>query len=161
MGALTAADAYTKTMASKTRFWLILGTTVGLLVVMIWMGVNWMRSEFTGVVDRSRVVIDEGRALGKYVTANGCVDSVFARHAGVRGTSIVRSMTEQFFLEGCLATSQPAAVCDTIPAGQSLKEMFRFGAWSAEQCKVHKMYDRDCPRLLQPLLRYCDGGRRT
>ena len=76
-------------MTSKTRFWLILGTTVGLLVLMIWMGVNWMRSEFTGVVDRSRVVIDEGRALGKYVTANGCVDTVFARHAAAHGADVV------------------------------------------------------------------------
>ena len=148
-------------MASKTRFWVMLGSTVGLLVVLIWMGTRWASRAFTGVVDQSRVVIAEGRELGKYVNANGCVDTVFARHAAAHSVSIVQAMSEQFFLDGCLSTAQPSTACDTIPAGQSMKDMFRFGAWSAEQCKRHKLYDRDCPRLLQPVLRYCGGGKRA
>ena len=144
-------------MASRTRFWIILGSTVGLLVLLVWLGMGWASRAFTGMVDQSRVVIADGRALGKYVTANGCVDTVFARHAA-HGASMMQSMIEQFFLEGCLSTAQPAAVCDTIPAGKSMKDIFRFGAWSAEQCKRHKLYDRDCPRLLQPVLRYCEGA---
>ena len=148
-------------MASKSRFWIIIGTTVGLIVVLVWMSVNWMRQTFTGMVDRGRVVIQEGRVAGKLLTANGCVDTVFARHAGARGSSISRSMNEQFFFEGCLSTSQPSTACDTIPSGDSFKDAIRFGAWSAEQCKVHKLYDRDCPRLFQPLLHYCGRVRRT
>jgi len=151
----------------KNKLWLVV-VMIALVVVGTWTGYRWLKGAFAGLVVDSRETYEQGRALGRTITADACLDTAFARHARLGSASFGRQVTEGVFLESCLRTSTPtAAVCESVPAADNISGMVRFSAWTIEECHRRGFNDRSCPRLLQSLNRYCGtrgagaGGEKT
>jgi hypothetical protein len=140
---------------SNRNVWLIVGVTLGLVALGSWIGFRWLQRAFTGVMAEGRQSYDEGTRLGRSLTATACLDTAFARHARAPSGSMGQQITEGVFLEGCLGTGTPDGLCDSIPPTGNLSQMMRFSVWSVEQCRVHGLTDRNCPRLLQAVSNHC------
>ena len=143
---------------SKRNVWLIVGLMLGLVALGSWIGWRWLQRAFTGVMAESRQNYEEGRLLGRSLTATACLDTAFARHARAPSGSMSQQITEGVFLEGCLRTGTPDALCDSVPPTGSLSQMMRFSVWSVEQCGARGLTDRNCPRLLQAVSNHCRRG---
>lgn len=144
-------------MLGSQRFWIVLTIAVVLAGAAVWVSYRWAKQSFSGVLEETRASFEEGRAVGEAVNTAGCLDTMFARHPAPGAQSIRHEIGEGVFLEGCLRATKGgyAELCDTIPANQGVKGVLRFSAWSAQQCHLHKLDDRSCPRVLQAVYRYC------
>jgi hypothetical protein len=139
----------------KNKLWLV-GVMVVLIGVGTWLGYRWLRGAWGGFVVDSRETYEQGANLGRTLTATGCLDTAFVRHARLSRTSLSHQITENLFVESCLRWSAPTAMCDSVPKVEGLRDMLRFTAWSTQQCQQRGLRDRNCPRLLQPLIGYCE-----
>lgn len=144
-------------MLGSRRFWIVLTVAVVLAGGAVWVSYRWARQSFAGIVAETRESFNEGRALGRTVSTAACLDTAFTRHPAPSQQSMRHEISEGIFLEGCLrgTTAGHTELCDTIPAAEGVKGVLRFSAWSAEQCHLHNLDDRSCPRVLQAVYRYC------
>jgi hypothetical protein len=146
-------------MTPKQRVWIIVGVSVAVTAIVGLVSVRWAQRAFRSVLAESQVVYAEGRALGRTLTANACVDTAMARHARAGGSSFGKQIHEGVFLEACLGASAPTDMCDNVPSAEGLRGMVRFTQWSQEQCTQRGLRDRGCPPLYQAVMHYC--GRRA
>ncbi|PYP09370.1 MAG: hypothetical protein DMD59_09045 [Gemmatimonadetes bacterium] len=140
---------------SKSRVWLIVGMIVTLAAAGSWAGYRWLQGAVAGLMVEGRKRYEEGTRLGSSLTATGCLDTAFARHARAPTASMSGQINEGVFLEACLRVSTPSGVCDSIPPTDNLKEIMRFSVWSVQQCRARGLEDRSCPRLLQAVANDC------
>jgi hypothetical protein len=123
------------------------------------MGVGYLliRRASADLIAEGRRSFDEGKILGQSLDADGCVRTLYARP--VPSESMRHELDEEVFLEGCMTTSTPTHLCDTIPSSTGIKDVMRFAAWKLAQCHLHGRQDRVCISGLNAVGHYC--GRRA
>jgi len=131
--------------------WIVISS---LFVGVTALGYVYWRHNWSGMKEDGVISYQNGQVLGWSVTSSVCLDTAFARHRPRGVLELGGRLNEQFFLEGCLATSTPTPkLCDNIPPKN--ESFVRFAEWSVGPCRRHHLWDRDCPALLDVLATHC------
>jgi hypothetical protein len=139
-------------MTPVTRAIVIGGCVLVVLIVAMAVTTSWWNRHAPALVEAGQRALAEGRRYGQTASGAQCVDEVLRRRAAT-SRSAAATMTQRYFLQGCLVSSPaatmlcPRANIDSAPGG---------AAWLIGICAAHHG-DRSCPALLQPLATYCAG----
>ncbi len=143
-------------LPTRTR-WMLAAVAAVLIVAAV--GYLWVRKASTAILAEAKQSFEAGRAVGQSLVANVCLDTFFVRHATSTESGMRHEIDEEVFLEGCLRTSTPTALCDTVPSTSDVSGIVRFSTWSVAQCRLRSFADAGCPRALKAIMHYCTKRR--
>ena len=75
------------------------------------------------------------------------------------GSGLTHAVACRFYLKACLPASRPSAgFCDQVP---KTGELFRRGAWEAEQCRRRNLSGNGCSQLFEEVVEFCGKASPT
>ena len=148
-----------KSRLSTRKLILILG---GLVVCgfLFWGGLSaaWVYFYGRKFMDDTRAVLEEGRAAGLALDASACVDIAVERMESCAGYELKCRFKQQFFLQGCLNSSQLSPeFCSEVPKTSDILDSVSF---RRRECTKRKQGGKQgCEQLMQAVQMFCDSRK--